>query len=101
MGPLIRGGSYTTPKPDALVKSVKALLAEREATTAKERELVRSLNGVLNKIGYQVVPLGRSATPGGRRRRRRTVPRADGKPGRPTRARARRRGRAPKRGQGG
>jgi len=29
------------PKADALVKSVKTLLAEREALTAKERELVK------------------------------------------------------------
>lgn len=84
-------------KADALVKSVKALLAEREALTAKERELVKTVNTVLNKMGYQVVPLGGSAAPArGRRRRRRAVRRAGRKPGRPAKARARRRGRPAK-----
>ena len=45
-------------KADALVKSVKVVLAERAVVTAKERELVRSVKAVLNKIGYQVLPLG-------------------------------------------
>lgn len=89
------------PKADTLVKSVKALLAEREALTAKERELVKTVNTVLGKMGYQVVPLSGSAAPARGRRRRRAGRRPGRKPGRPARARARRRGRPPKRGQGG
>lgn len=90
------GGGLGMPqrKADALVKSVQALLAEREAVTAKERELVKTLNTVLNKMGYQVVPLSGSAAPA-RGRRRQAVRRAGRRPGRPAKARARRRGRRP------
>jgi len=79
-------------KADALVKSVQALLAEREAVTAKERELVKTLNTVPNKMGCQIVPLSGSAAPARGRRRRRAVRRAGRGPGRPAKARARRRG---------
>lgn len=81
-------------KADALVKSVKALLAEREAVTAKERELVKTLNAVLNRMGYEVVPVsGQAVGPRGRRRRR--VGRRPGrKPGRLAKARGPRRGRS-------
>lgn len=41
---LPRGRVPCPPNADTLVKSVKRLLAERVALTAKERELVRSLN---------------------------------------------------------
>lgn len=85
------------PKADALVKSVKTLLAEREAVTAKERELVKTLNGVLNQMGYQVVPLSaQAASARGRRRRRKAGRRAGRKPRRPRKAGARRRGRPAK-----
>lgn len=69
------------PKADALVKSVKALLAEREALTAKERELVRTVNSVLNKMGYRVVPLSGSTAPARGRRGRRAGRRPGRTPG--------------------
>ncbi len=47
-----------TTKADALVKSVESLVAEKEAVATKEKELVAALNAVLNKVGYEVVPVG-------------------------------------------
>lgn len=41
-------------KAKALVQAVKALLTEKRAVATKERELVKSLNSVLTKIGYEV-----------------------------------------------
>jgi hypothetical protein len=42
-------------KTDALVKSVEALVAQKEAVTSRERELIEGLNVVLAKMGYRVV----------------------------------------------
>lgn len=87
-------------KADALVKSVKALLTEREVLAAKEKELVSTLNGVLNKMGYQVVALGGRAAATRARGRRGVRGRTPGrKPGRPPKTQARRR-RPPKGGRG-
>jgi hypothetical protein len=98
------------PKTDALVKSLESLVAEKQAVTSKEKELIDGLNAVLSKMGYRVVataavPKRRGRPPGsgargpgrpkgsgnGRRRRR---------PGRPPKsasvAKRRRPGRPPK-----
>ena len=87
----------TDLKLDTLVKAVENLLTEKQAIAAKEQELITTLNGVLKKMGYQVVALevprrGRRGRPPGEadgRRRRRG-------PGRPPKAGAKRRGRPPK-----
>ena len=72
-------------KADSLTKSVQALLVERQAVGEKEKGLVRRLNIVLTKIGYEAVPTN-AAGPAVRRRRRRR----GRKPGRPPGRRARR-----------
>ena len=70
-------------KTDALVKSLESLVAEEQAVTSKEKELVDGLNAVLSKMGYRVmaataVPKRRGRPPGsgakrpGRRRQRLT-----------------------------
>ena len=38
-------------KTDALVKSLESLVAEKQAVTSKEKELVDGLNAVLSKMG--------------------------------------------------
>ena len=43
-------------KADTLTKSVQALLVERPAVGEKENGLIRRLNKVLTKIGYEAVP---------------------------------------------
>jgi hypothetical protein len=96
------------PKTDALVKSLERLVAEKQAVTSKEKELIDGLNAVLSKMGYRVVaaaalPKRRGRPPGtGARRpgrpkgsgngRRRRGP---GRPPKPTGA-PKRRGRPPK-----
>jgi len=72
-------------KADTLTKSVQALLVERRAVGEKEKGLIRRLNKVLTKIGYEAVPTN-AAGPAVRRRRRRR----GRKPGRPRGRRARR-----------
>ena len=42
-------------KTGALLKSVEAFRAEKEAVTSKEKELIDGLNAALSKIGYRVV----------------------------------------------
>jgi hypothetical protein len=86
-------------KTDALIKSLESLVAEKQAVTSKEKELVDGLNAVLSKMGYRVVaattvPKRRGRPPGSGARR----------PGRPKgsgKGRRRRRGpgRPPKRGE--
>ena len=86
-------------KTDALVKSLELLVAEKQAVTAKEKELIDGLNAVLSKMGYRViaataVPKRRGRPPGSKARR----------PGRPKgsgngRRRRRGPGRPPKRGE--
>jgi len=49
-----------------LVKGVEAVLGERKKLERAEKKIIRSLNKVLGKLGYQVV-----AAKGMRRRRRR------------------------------
>jgi hypothetical protein len=78
-------------KTAALVKSLEELVAEKQAVTSKEQELVDGLNAVLAKMGYRVVaasavPKRRGRPPGtgrpkgsGRGQRRRG-------PGRPPKA---------------
>ncbi|WP_447980415.1 hypothetical protein [Candidatus Nitrospira bockiana] len=52
-----------------LIEGVRKLLTEKEALALKERRLIESLNQVLQKVGYQIVPkAGAGAT--GRRRGR-------------------------------
>ncbi|MCH6546435.1 MAG: hypothetical protein IH796_10630 [Deltaproteobacteria bacterium] len=72
-------------KADTLTKSVQGLLVERRAVGEKEKGLIRRLNKVLTKIGYEAVPTN-AAGPAVRRRRRRR----GRKPGRPPGRRARR-----------
>lgn len=43
------------PKADALVKSLESLVAEKQAVTGKEKELIDGLNAVLSQMGYRVV----------------------------------------------
>jgi hypothetical protein len=92
-------------KTDALIKSLEGLVAEKQAVTSKEKELVDGLNAVLSKMGYRVlattaVPKRRGRPPGsGARRPGR--PKGSGKgrrrgPGRPPKHASKRRGRPPK-----
>jgi hypothetical protein len=62
------------PKTDALVKSLESLVAEKQAVTSKEKELIDGLNAVLSKMGYRVVaatavPKRRGRPPGSKARR--------------------------------
>jgi hypothetical protein len=95
------------PKTDALVKSLESLVAEKQAVTSKEKELVDGLNAVLSKMGYRVVaatavPKRRGRPPGSTTEKRRGRPPGSGKkrrgPGRPPKAKTapKRRGRSPK-----
>ncbi len=72
-------------KADTLTKSVQGLLVERRAVGEKEKGLIRRLNKVLTKIGYEAVPTN-AAGPAVRRRRRRL----GRKPGRPRKLRSKR-----------
>jgi hypothetical protein len=42
---------------ETLVKTMESILEEREASQAKEKEAVESLRAVLQRMGYQIVPL--------------------------------------------
>ena len=85
------------PKDNPLVKSVEALVTQKEELATKEKELIESLNAVLVRMGYRIVsenaevPKRRGRPPG-----RKTVRRRGRKPGRPPKAGAKRRGRPPK-----
>jgi hypothetical protein len=85
-------------KADTIVRSVETLLAEKVAVQEKEKGLIKDLNGVLSRMGYEVVPV-RDGRVGVKRRRRRKGPgrprgRRRGRP--PLSGRRRRRGRPPK-----
>lgn len=69
-------------KPEALVKSVEDLLAEKQEVEKKEQALVQALNSALHKMGYAVVP-GNSEKPGVRRRGRKPGRPRGRRPGRP------------------
>ncbi len=61
-------------KTDALVKHLESLVAEKQAVTSKEKELIDGLNAVLSKMGYRVVaatavPKRRGRPPGSKARR--------------------------------
>ena len=96
------------PKTAALVKSLEGLVAEKQAVTSKEKELVDGLNAVLSKMGYRVVataevPKRRGRPPGSKGRRPgRPKGSTNGRrrrgPGRPPKAKStsKRRGRPPK-----
>lgn len=93
-------------KTDALVKSLESLVAEKQAVTSKEKELIDGLNAVLSKMGYRVVatsavPKRRGRPPGSPTGKRRGRPPGSGKkrgPRRPPKEKstAKRRGRPPK-----
>jgi hypothetical protein len=93
-------------KTDALVKSLEVLVAEKQAVTAKEKELIDGLNAVLSKMGYRVVasaamPKRRGRPPGSKGKRRGRPPgsgKKRRKPGRPSKEKSasKRRGRPPK-----
>ena len=94
-------------KTDALVKSLESLVAEKQAVSSKEKELVDGLNAVLSKMGYRVVAATaiakrRGRPPGSATGKRRGRPPGSGKkrrgPGRPPIAKSasKRRGRPPK-----
>ena len=51
-------------RDDSLVKSVEALIAEKEAVAAKEKKLIEDLNASLGKMGYRVVST-KAAAPSG------------------------------------
>jgi hypothetical protein len=95
------------PKTDALVKSLESLVAEKQAVTSREKELVDGLNAVLSKMGYRVVAATavpkRRGRPPGSGARRPGRPKGSGKakrrgPGRPPKEKSapKRRGRPPK-----
>ncbi len=42
-------------KTEGLAKAIKSLLQEKQTVQDREKGLVRALNAVLTKIGYQVV----------------------------------------------
>ena len=95
------------PKTDALVKALESLVAEKQAVTSKEKELVDGLNAVLSKMGYRVVAATavpkRRGRPPGSKARRPGRPKGSGKdrrrgPGRPPKEKSapKRRGRPPK-----
>jgi hypothetical protein len=42
---------------ETLVKTMESILEEREASRTKEKEAIESLNVVLQRMGYQIVPL--------------------------------------------
>jgi hypothetical protein len=46
-----------TETTETLVRTMESILEEREASQAKEKEAVESLNVVLQRMGYQIVPL--------------------------------------------
>ena len=97
----------TESKTDALVKSLESLVAEKEAVTSKEKELIDGLNAVLSKMGYRVVattavPKRRGRPRGSATGKRLGRPPGSGKkrrgPGRPPKAKStsKRRGRPAK-----
>jgi hypothetical protein len=95
-------------KTDALIKSLESLVAEKQAVTSKEKELIDGLNAVLSKMGYRVVasaavPKRRGRPPGSGGARRPVRAKGSGKgrrrgPGRPPKEKSgpKRRGRPPK-----
>jgi hypothetical protein len=96
-------------KTDALIKSLESLVAEKQAVTSKEKQLVDGLNAVLSKMGYRVVAATavpkRRGRPPGRKGRRPGRPKMSGngrrrrrRPGRPPKEKSapKRRGRQPK-----
>jgi hypothetical protein len=79
-------------KTAALVKFLETLVAEKQAVTSKEKELIDGLNAVLSKMGYRVVaatavPKRRGRPPGSKAKR----------PGRPKGSTNGRRRRGPRR----
>ena len=54
---------------DTMLSDVARLLSERQSVASKERRLIKQLNGVLRKMGYQVVPQRKG--PARRKKRRR------------------------------
>ena len=54
---------------ETLVKTMESILEEREASQAKEKEAVESLNAVLQRMGYQIVPLEQGSRRGKKRSR--------------------------------
>lgn len=90
----MKRGRKRAGRGEALAKSVRGLLAEKRALLVKEKGLVKILNGMLVKIGYQVV----SAPAGGGGKRRARKARRGRPPGRPRKVAARA-GRPRKRGR--
>ncbi len=87
-------------KRAGLFKSVQAVLADKRALLVEEKGLIKTLNRVLAKIGYEAVPTDSIVRPV-----RRTGRRRGRKPGRPRKRRTtftasrrglKRRGRPPK-----
>jgi hypothetical protein len=89
-------------RTNALVRSVESVLSAKQAVAAQEKSLIDTLNRVLVRMGYEVVPRPGAAANPGRRRRGRRPGRPPGRP--PGRAstrtagakRRKRRGRPPK-----
>jgi hypothetical protein len=49
---------------------METIISEKEAAIAKERQAIEQLNGILNRLGYRIVPLEQTAAPTGKRRGR-------------------------------
>jgi len=54
---------------ETLVKTMESILEEREASRTKEKEAIESLNTVLQRMGYQIVPLHQDSRRGQKRGR--------------------------------
>ena len=52
---------------ETLIRTMESILEEREASRTKEKEAIESLNAVLQRMGYQIVPLHQDS---GRRKKR-------------------------------
>lgn len=73
---------------EMLVKTMESILEERTASQAKEREEIESLNAVLERMGYRIVPIRQE--PRKRRSRGRGVEASRGRgPGGPGREKTR------------
>ncbi len=54
---------------ETLVKTMEAILEEREASQAKEKAALEGLDAVLRRMGYQIVPLKQDTRRGKKRGR--------------------------------
>jgi hypothetical protein len=74
----------------AYVKAIEELLEQKNEILAKEKEAIENLSGILNKMGYRIVPMNQAPA------KRRGRPPGSGKKSVTTSAPKKRRGRPPK-----